>query len=59
MYYYVVTTVYENQDHIFSFDIKKKKNKNVFATAALAITLLLALQTDLMFSEDQIKTKGI
>lgn len=57
MYYYVVITVYENQDHIFSFDSEKKKK--VFATAALAITLLLALQTDLMFSEDQIKTKGI
>lgn len=63
MYYYIALRVDEsvilhmNQDHIFSFDIKRKKKKKVFAPAALAITLLLALQTDLMFCEDQIKTK--
>lgn len=27
MYYYIVITVYENQDHIFSFDIKKEKKE--------------------------------
>lgn len=66
MYYHIALTVYEsvilhiNQDHIFSFDIKEEKKrgkKKLLATAALAITLLLALQTHLMFCEDQIKSK--
>lgn len=36
---------------------KKRANSKIFGTAAFVITLLLALQTALMFCEDQIKAK--